>query len=149
MSESWPASTRLMGATKVVSASILQGLLTSTNIEQDVNLLEELRKVLKPEGVVVRESDDDCEQEWLSKAADFDPFPSSHLVDLFSTQAQVDQFTFYIFERRYGRTEFLINSTVDSSLDGADDNQDISPRGHEDATLLAKLNTLLDEQLRW
>lgn len=149
MNESWPASTQLMGATKLASTSILQRLIISTNTELDVSLLEELRELLKPDCVVLSQGDDDCEQEWLAKATDTDPFPNSRPVDLFSTQTQLDQFTFYIFERRYGRTEVFINSTIDGNLDGVDHAQDISPRGQDDGRMLSRLNTLLDEQLRW
>lgn len=151
MSQNSPASS-LMGATNFASASTLQDLLKSTNIEQDVILLEQLKELLKPGCLSSSQSDDDCEREWLEKGIDDDPFPGAQLGKLFGSQTEFEQFTFYIFERRYGRTKFLINSTFDDNLEGLDDGLDplvTSPRGQEDGRLLVKLNTLLDEQLRW
>lgn len=149
MSEVISASDRLTEATEC--DAVLQALLISTTTEQEVILLENLRGFLKPPSRVSTVSEDECEREWLrGENVEVDnPFPSWDPSALFEEQRQLDQFTFYVFERRYGRTEFLINSNENTDdLDGISWSTS-SPRPPEDARFLARLNELLDEHLKW
>jgi hypothetical protein len=140
-----------MGATECVD--VLQALLISTSAEEEVFLLEKLREFLKPPCSNSTQSEDDCEREWLrGEIVELDnPFPSSDPSVLFEVQRHLDNFTFYIFERRYGRTEFLINSNVEENIDGLDGISwsPSSPRAQEDTRFLTRLNGLLDEHLKW
>ncbi|KAK3746389.1 hypothetical protein QZH41_018199, partial [Actinostola sp. cb2023] len=97
--------------------------------------------------------DDDCETEWLRRGIDKidNPFPSALPSKLFGSQRDLNHFTFYVFERRYGRTEFLINSSIDENVESLDGVYAVSssPRAQDDSRLLVQLNEFLDEQLRW
>lgn len=143
---------RLTGATTNASESILQSLLNSTTTDEEVVLLEQLREFLKPECVRSTQSDDDCEREWLEGGGiDDNPFPSAQPSTLFASQQELNHFTFYVYERRYGRTEFLINSTIDGNQENLDgvDVLATSPRVQDDSRLLVRLNALLDEHIHW
>ncbi|XP_031558056.1 uncharacterized protein LOC116294568 isoform X2 [Actinia tenebrosa] len=149
MSGVMSASNRLTEATEC--AAVLRALLVSTTTEQEVLLLEKLREFLKPICSVATVSEDECEREWLrgENIEDDNPFPSWDPSALFEEQRQLDQFTFYVFERRYGRTEFLINSNENTDdLDGISWSPS-SPRAPEDTRFLTRLNELLDEHLKW
>lgn len=131
--------------------AVLQALLVSTTTEQEVILLEKFREFLRPCGSDTAVSEDECEREWLrGEIVEVDnPFPSWDPSVLFEEQRQLDQFTFYVFERRYGRTEFLINSEENTDdLDGISCSPS-SPRPPEDTRFVARLNELLDEHLKW
>ena len=142
---------RLTGATDC--AAVLQSLLDSTTTEQDVALLGQLREFLTPACFRPSQSDDDCETEWLRRGIDKidNPFPSALPSKLFGSQRDLNHFTFYVFERRYGRTEFLINSSIDENVESLDGVYAVSssPRAQDDSRLLVQLNEFLDEQLRW
>ncbi|XP_022110928.1 uncharacterized protein LOC110990312 isoform X2 [Acanthaster planci] len=124
---------------------LLEILQHATSCVEEINALDQLRKILRPEDDLSGE--DDFEHQWLSIAADslgdegpFNPFPAHTPDSWFSSQSNLDRFTCYLFERRYSWPEGSKGHLVPLLY---------TVSTESDAVLKSRLNNLLDEFLRW
>lgn len=91
--------------------NFIHALSTAKTSEKERLILEELRQELLPlDTVPATESEEDVfEQEFLKYAkASFDdsnPFPTKSPTSLFTEENDLNRFTCYLFERRYGWSE--------------------------------------------
>ena len=89
-------------------------LKNANSVEEELSLLELLKVVLSPvrSEICITESDDDFEIKWLQRGGTEieNPFPSKTPEEQFSSQSDLAQFTFYLFERRFGWSEYASNT---------------------------------------
>ncbi|XP_022803924.1 uncharacterized protein LOC111341234 isoform X4 [Stylophora pistillata] len=122
--------------------------------EEEIVALKELRRTLLPTDDKTSLDEDDCEKEWLRTGFDdrVNPFPTKTPETCIHSQKDLDSFTFYLFERRFGWSEFTAN--IDGLHAEADEHlvrrgSSGSVRIQDESKFKAKLNELLDEFLKW
>lgn len=132
----------------------LSALQNATCAEEEIVALKTLREALLPIGDETPADEDDCEKEWLRKGLNdiSNPFPSNSPETCILKQEDLDSFTFYLFERRFGWSEFTAN--LDDFHSEADEHlvrrgSCGSVRIQDESRFKGKLNELLDEFLKW
>lgn len=122
--------------------------------EDEIVALGQLRETLLPTGDKKSLDEDHCEKEWLRSGLDniVNPFPAKTPETCIPSQDDLDSFTFYLFERRFGWSEFTAN--LDDLHTEADEHlvrrgSSGSARIQDESKFKAKLNELLDEFLKW
>ncbi|KAJ7383194.1 hypothetical protein OS493_030352 [Desmophyllum pertusum] len=133
----------------------LSTLQNASCAEEEILALQNLRKTLLPFGDEAPSDEDDCEREWLRKGLNdiSNPFPSKSPESCVLLQEDLDSFTFYLFERRFGWSEYTANlddcySVADEHLAGRRGSSG-SLRIQDESKFKGKLNELLDEFLKW
>ncbi|CAH1780021.1 unnamed protein product [Owenia fusiformis] len=124
-------------------------LLAVTSCEEEVLHLSKLRQDLIPPSDIFLdlEGDEDIfEKEWLRTAAstpdDDNPFPDKSVTDIFLNQNDLDKFTHYLFERRFGWSEVgIISADVGGKKVGSGKQKEVKYK--------TTLNDLLDDYIRW
>ena len=132
----------------------LSTLQNASCAEEEILALHKLREALLPAGDEAPSDEDDCEKEWLRKGLDDigNPFPSRSPESFILLQEDLDSFTFYLFERRFGWSE--CNANLDDYCSVADEHlgrrgSSASLRIQDESKFKGKLNELLDEFLKW
>ncbi|KAL9974515.1 hypothetical protein ACROYT_G011559 [Oculina patagonica] len=132
----------------------LSTLQNASCAEEEILALQKLRETLLPVGDEAPSDEDDCEKEWLRKGLNDigNPFPSKSPDNCIPLQEDLDSFTFYLFERRFGWSEYTAN--LDDCYSVADEHlgrrgSSGSLRIQDESKFKAKLNELLDEFLKW
>jgi len=122
--------------------------------EEEILALQKLREALLPVGDEAPSDEDDCEKEWLRKGLNDigNPFPSRTPESFILLQEDLNSFTFYLFERRFGWSEYKPN--LDDYYAVADEHlgrrgSSASLRIQDESKFKGKLNELLDEFLKW
>lgn len=132
----------------------LSTLQNASCAEEEILALQKLRETLLPVGDGGPSDEDDCEKEWLRNGLNdiANPFPSKSPDSCIPSQEDLDSFTFYLFERRFGWSEY--NTNLDDCYSVADEH--LARRGssgslriQDESKFKAKLNELLDEFLKW
>lgn len=131
-------------------------LKNASSVEEELNVLEQLKGVLLPLRPARTESDDDFENEWLRRggAEIENPFPSKTPENLLDIQSDLENFTFYLFERRFGWSEYASSTDFEDDDHGFEKNTSrrasaCSLRVLEETKFKGRINELLDEFLRW
>jgi len=132
----------------------LSTLQNASCAEEEILALQKLREALLPAGDEASSDEDDCEKEWLRKGLNDirNPFPSESPESFILLQEDLDSFTFYLFERRFGWSEYTAN--LDDYYSVADEHlgrrgSSGSLRMQDESKFKGKLNELLDEFLKW
>lgn len=132
----------------------LSTLQNASCAEEEILALQKLREALLPAGNEASSDEDDCEKEWLRKGLNDigNPFPSKSPESCLLLQEDLDSFTFYVFERRFGWSEYTAN--LDDHYAVADEHlgrrgSSGSLRIQDESKFKGKLNELLDEFLKW
>ena len=133
----------------------LSTLQNASCAEEEILALQKLREALLPAGDVASSDEDDCEKEWLRKGLNDigNPFPSQSPESFILLQDDLDSFTFYLFERRFGWSEYTANlddyhhSVADEHLGRRGSSGSL--RIQDESKFKGKLNELLDEFLKW
>ena len=132
----------------------LSALQNASCAEDEIVALGQLRETLLPTGNKTSLDEDHCEKEWLRSGLDniVNPFPAKTPETCIPSQDDLDSFTFYLFERRFGWSEFTAN--LDDLHTEADEHlvrrgSSGSVRIQDESKFKAKLNELLDEFLKW
>ena len=136
----------------------LERLQTATSISDEIAALEGIRSILHQ---VEQRAPKDPEEEWLSLASSnlgdevFDnPFPRSTPEVLFPRQCDLNQFTCYVFGRRYGWSEAATASCDEERLTGSASYKEgavsfTGPQQQQQVMLKHRLNEMLDEFVKW
>lgn len=132
----------------------LSTLQNASCAEEEILALQKLREALLPAGDEASSDEDECEKEWLRKGLNDirNPFPSESPESFILLQEDLDSFTFYLFERRFGWSEYTAN--LDDYYSVADEHlgrrgSSGSLRMQDESKFKGKLNELLDEFLKW
>lgn len=132
----------------------LSTLQNASCAEEETFALQKLRETLIPVGVEGSLGEDDCEKEWLRKGFNdiTNPFPTKSPESCVLVQDDLDAFTFYLFERRFGWSECTAN--LDDGYSAAEEHlgrrgSSGSLRVQDESRFKGKLNELLDEFLKW
>ncbi|XP_072051956.1 uncharacterized protein [Amphiura filiformis] len=139
------------------SSDLLQKLKLSANLSDEVVNLETLQLDLKPSNHHQQRHDYDPDEEWLSMAVEnlgdddddevVNPFPKMIPNQLFTHQDDLNQFTCYVFMRRFGWSEGINGETVQ------DERSVTLQKGklamEKEAQCKARVNELLDEFIKW
>lgn len=132
----------------------LSRLQNASCAEEEILSLQKLRESLisLEDENTLREYD--CETDWLRKGLEeiANPFPTKSPENCVLVQEDLDEFTFYLFERRFGWSEFTAN--IDDGEPVAQEHLDRgglsgSVRIQDESKFKGKLNELLDEFLKW
>ena len=122
--------------------------------EEEILALQKLRESLLPFGEERTLDGDDCEKEWLRKGFNdiTNPFPTKSPENCVLVQEDLDAFTLYLFERRFGWSEFTANlddgySATEEHLGRRGSSGSLRIQG--ESKFKGKLNELLDEFLKW
>ncbi|EDO30642.1 predicted protein [Nematostella vectensis] len=134
--------------------AILQELPIVACVEEEIILLGKLRESLRPaESTANRFTEDECEAQWLSRGLDLqdDPFPGKQPESLCESQDELNTFTFYLFERRFGWSEYLTMEDLGENLENLEGRSSSasSVKVPDDTRCKGQLNDLLDEFLKW
>ena len=131
-------------------------LQNASSVEEELNVLEQLKGVLLPLRPARTESDDDFENEWLRRggAEIENPFPSRTPENLLHIQSDLEIFTFYLFERRFGWSEYASSTDLEDDDHGLEKSNSrresvTSIRVLEETKFKGRINELLDEFLKW
>ena len=139
------------------SVKFFVGLPTLQNAscaEEEIIALQKLRESLRSFDDERSFDEDDFEKEWLQKGfSDVkNPFPTKSPDNCVLVQEDLDAFTFYLFERRFGWSEGTI--TLDDGCSPAEEH--LGRRGstclariQDESKFKGRLNELLDEFLKW
>ena len=132
----------------------LSTLQNASCAEEEILALQKLRETLNPVGDERSLDEDDCEKEWLRKGFNdtTNPFPTKSPEHCVLLQDDLDAFTFYLFERRFGWSEYTAN--LDDGYSAAEEHlgrrgSSSSLRIQDESRFKGKLNELLDEFLKW
>lgn len=132
----------------------LSTLQNASCAEEEILALQKLRESLRSVGDETSLGEDDCEKEWLQKGLNdiTNPFPIKSPENCVLVQEDLDAFTFYLFERRFGWSECSVN--LDDDYFGTEEHlgrrgSSGSLRIQDESKFKAKLNELLDEFLKW
>lgn len=130
----------------------------ASTAEDEIKTLETLRQRLCPNYERKKcLEDQDPDAEYLKHACtddvDCNPFPEKTPDDILTDQEQLNIFTFYLFERRYGWSEYISHADlVGSGKDVVSRPDSRTGRGgsfNTESKLKGRLNELLDEFLKW
>ena len=126
----------------------------TTCAEEEILALEKLRETLILRHDETLKDEDDCEKDWLRKGLSevVNPFPSKSPESCFFLQEDLNNFTCYLFERRFGWSECTTNLEEYSSGEQGNFGSRRSSgslRIQDNSKFKAKLNELLDEYLKW
>lgn len=142
----------------VMDGFSLVPLKNASSVEEELSLLEKLKAVLSPvrPALCKPESDDDFEFKWLQRGGTEieNPFPSKTPEEQFSGQSDLEHFTFYLFERRFGWSEYASNINFEEDERGFENGNNrrespVSLRVFDETRFKGKINELLDEFLKW
>ena len=132
--------------------------------EDEISCLEKLRQCLCPQNSCSAEdemNDEDLDTQWLREASrgenneNMNPFPCKIPEDIVQGQEQLNRFTFYLFERRYGWSESqshgdLTGKDMLSYCGSRPDSRSGRPTSWNiESKFKGRLNELLDEFLKW
>lgn len=130
----------------------------ASTAEDEIKTLETLRQRLCPNYERKKcLEDQDPDAEYLKHACtddvDCNPFPEKTPDDILTDQEQLNIFTFYLFERRYGWSEYISHADlVGGGKDVVSRPDSRTGRGgsfNTESKLKGRLNELLDEFLKW
>lgn len=123
--------------------------------EEEILALQKLRETLSSNGDERSLDEDDFEKEWLRKGLNdtANPFPTKSPESCVLGQDDLDAFTFYLFERRFGWSECTAYLD-DAGYSVAEEHiirrsSSGSVRIQDESRFKGKLNELLDEFLKW
>ncbi|XP_067055550.1 uncharacterized protein [Acropora muricata] len=144
----------VMDDTEDTSSFRVSKLQNASCAEEEILSLQKLRHSLTSLDDERTLGEIDCETEWLQRNFEevVNPFPRSSPENCALVQEDLDEFTFYLLERRFGWSEFTSNIEDGHSL--AEEHSD---RGgfagsvciQDESKFKGKLNELLDEFLKW
>ena len=136
--------------------NLVLALENARSSESEIKILEKLCHFLSLDNDGPHVSDDrDMDTEWLKKASDEDvvnPFPSNTPQDILKGQENLNRFTFYLFERRYGWSEHLIHSDSNTGLLKEGPSHSTTGRSSSleiESKFKGQINELLDDLLKW
>ena len=136
--------------------NLVLALENARSSESEIKILEKLCHFLSPSNDGPNVSDDrDMDTEWLKKGSDEDvvnPFPSKTPQDILKGQENLNRFTFYLFERRYGWSEHLIHSDSNTGLLKEGSSHSSTGRSSSleiESKFKGQINELLDDLLKW
>lgn len=134
----------------------------ASTTDEEIKTLEILRQHLCPNEEGEECGEDSCAEldvEWLKQASgdggESNPFPAKTPDGILADQEELNRFTFYLFERRYGWSEQI--GHVDLSTGG----KDVAPRPDSrsgrggvgplniESKFKKRLIELLDDFLKW
>ncbi|XP_030831113.1 uncharacterized protein LOC764251 isoform X2 [Strongylocentrotus purpuratus] len=133
-------------------------LQSATSIALEINALEAIKSTFTQTDL---RSSLDLEEEFLNFASKNlgdevfdDPFPISTPERVFPGQRDLDQFTCYVFRRRYGWSEAATSTGKDDVVGGYAEGLEgtgvmTAPQQKNQVILKSRLNELLDEFVRW
>lgn len=133
-------------------------LQSATSIALEINALEAIKSTFIQTDL---RSSLDLEEEFLNFASKNlgdevfdDPFPRSTPEGVFPGQRDLDQFTCYVFRRRYGWSEAATCIGKDDGVGGYAEGLEstgvmTAPQQKNQVILKSRLNELLDEFVRW
>lgn len=139
----------------------LAPLENGSSVEEELSHLEQLKSVLSPlqTATCTNESDEDFENKWLQRGGTeiVNPFPLKTPEEVFSGQSKLECFTFYLFERRFGWSEYANSTNLEQDhRELENDKYNFSHRESipssrvlEETRFKGKINELLDEFLKW
>ena len=121
--------------------------------EDELIALEELRLSISPKFANEERHDADIESEWLKGgfSDQENPYPGISPENCFGSQEELNHFTFYLFERRYGWSEYNVGSVeaLGSEYDADRRSSVGSLRIQDDSKFKSRLNDLSDGFLKW
>ncbi|XP_071824496.1 uncharacterized protein [Apostichopus japonicus] len=123
------------------------------DIKSEISTLQAIKKCLTSEAPLAKKPSLDLEQDFLTVAADSlgadytDPFPSFKLDAVLQSQEELNDFTLYVLERRYGWSE--VQSSREQSDDKEQKQRDKAIDHEQVGRLKSYLNELLDVFIHW
>lgn len=140
--------------TKLLRLCSLKRLQNASCAEEELAALEELKESIHPGHTI--HDEDDLESEWLKRGLEDreNPFPGISPENCIRSQDDLNHFTFYLFERRYGWSEYSTADEECSTATGFDVHvgrraSTGSLRTQDDSKFKSQLNELSDVFLKW
>lgn len=133
--------------------NLVLALENARSSENEIKILEKLCQFLSPNNERRHVSGErDLDAEWLKNACDVDvvnPFPNKTPQDILKGQDNLNKFTFYLFERRYGWSEHLIHADPNIKEGPSHSNTGRSSSLEIESKFKGQINELLDDLLKW
>lgn len=135
-----------MESIKQLFNNLLHGLTKDLDIRAEISNLQAIKRSLTAEPTLTKKPSTDLEQDFLTLSTDSigaefeDPFPSFKLDAVLHSQDELNDFTLYVLERRYGWSE--VQNSKGQHHDQAIDHEQVG-------RLKSDLNELLDVFIHW
>lgn len=132
---------------------LASSLARDLDIKSEISTLQAIKKCLTSEAPLAKKPSLDLEQDFLTVAADSlgadytDPFPSFKLDAVLQSQEELNDFTLYVLERRYGWSE--VQSSREQSGVKEQKQRDKAIDHEQVGWLKSYLNELLDVFIHW
>ena len=130
----------------------LQEVENAHNVEDEVKILQKFCNSLSPMQMCL--GDQDLDTQWLTNSpttgANSNPFPRVKPQEVFIDQQDLNRFTLYLFERRYGWSEQPIHGDTNSTkLACQHSKMGRSSSLGIQSKFKGRINELLDDLVKW